>query len=101
MVFARAGDGSERFAATGEFFSGGIAWEAPFGRKRDFAGVALAWGRPVRDRASPDRRGELIYRWQLTSRVALSPDVQYLACTAAGRDSQWVVGVRGVFVHQF
>ena len=78
VTFARAGDGSEQFARSREFLSGGFGWEAPFGRPRDFLGLGLARAKAVSGGLHLETLGEVVYRWQINRLVALSPDVQYI-----------------------
>ena len=95
VVFARMGDGSEQFARSREFASGGLAWEAPFGRRHDFLGVGLARAQAVRGGLQTETLGEAIYRWQINRFMALSPDVQYIRQPAHERGgSAWAFGLR-------
>jgi len=95
VVFARAGSGSEQFARSREFFSGGIAWEAPFGRSRDFLGLGLAQAKAVRGGMHAENLAEVIYRWQFNRVFALSPDVQYIRHPALSNvGSAWAFGLR-------
>lgn len=101
VAFARLGDGSKHFATTHDFQSAGLAWEAPFGRRRDHSGVAVARGSRVATNAPSEWRAEFVYRLQLSAHLAVSPDVQYLA--SAGRGSTpgaWTFGVRCAFSFQ-
>lgn len=95
VVFARVGDGSEQFARSRDFVSGGIAWEAPFGRRQDFAGIGVAQARAVRGGFQTETLCEAVYRWQINRCVAVSPDVQYIHHPARDNGgSAWAFGVR-------
>lgn len=95
VAFARVGSGSELFAHSREFLSGGLAWEAPFGRSQDFLGLGLAQAEAVGDDLHRETLVEAIYRWQINRLVALSPDVQYIRHPARSNVADaWAFGVR-------
>ncbi len=89
--FARLGTGSSAFARTSNLLSGGIGWEAPFGRKADFFGAGVTWGEPVKHNARIEVLSEIVYRWQLTQHLALSPDLQLVHHPANSNVSSAVV----------
>ncbi len=94
IAFLRLGSGSEHFARVRGFVAGGLAWEKPFGRKMDFAGLALSRGTAVNGRRT-ETVAEIVYRWQATPWLALSPDVQWIRHPAFSRvDDAWSVGLR-------
>lgn len=99
VAFVRLGNGSEHFARTHGLVAGGFAWENPFGRKTDFAGLAFSRGVAV----ATGRRellAEAVYRWQPVPWFALSPDVQWIRHPALARTrgpDAWAFGLRCAF----
>jgi carbohydrate-selective porin OprB len=77
--------------------SGGIAYEAPFGRKHDLAAIAVVWSRPsplsgLRD----ETLVELFYRIEVVKAVSISPDLQVVfdPSNNPGDDVVFVPGIR-------
>lgn len=101
VAFVRLGSGSQHFARMHGLVAGGFAWEKPFGRKTDFAGLALARGVAV----ATGRRevfAEAVYRWQPLPWFALAPDVQWIRHPARVRTrlpGAWAFGLRCAFSH--
>ena len=68
--------------------------------KGDLLGVGFNWGQPNEDTFDPGLRDqytfEVFYRWQLTPRLAISPDLQLLVNPALDPDQDriWVFGFR-------
>lgn len=95
VAFLRAGDGAERFARSRNLFAGGITWEAPFGRRQDFFGIGLAQADAVRGGRRTESMCEVVYRWQINPRIALSPHVQYIRHPARSTvPDAWAFGLR-------
>lgn len=94
LLFVRAGGGSRHFAHSRRLVAGGVAWEQPFGREKDYLGLGVASGRALAgDRT--EWRGELFYRWQVNGVLALSPDVQFISHPAhSNLRSAWAWGLR-------
>ena len=94
VAFLRLGSGSDHFARVRGLVAGGLAWENPFGRKMDFAGVGLSRGIAVANRHA-ETVAEAVYRWQAAPWLALSPDVQWIRHPAFSRVvDAWAVGLR-------
>ena len=68
--------------------------------KGDLIGIGFNWGEPNEDTFGPDLRDqytvELFYRWQLTPRLAVTPDIQWIRNPALNpeEDQIWILGVR-------
>jgi hypothetical protein len=94
VVFLRAGGGGRRFPASESLWAGGLAWERPFGRAEDYAGVGWARGRALGTERF-EHRVELFYRWQINRWSAFSPHGQWFRGAGGGpsRDG-WLVGCR-------
>lgn len=61
-----------------KFVNSGLVFLEPFGWKDDRIGVGFVWGQPT-DRSLKDQYGlELFWRWQITARMQLSPDIQII-----------------------
>ena len=99
VAFVRLGSGSKYFARVRELIAGGLAWEKPFGRKPDFAGLALSRGTAVAN-GRTEFVAEAVYRWQALPWLALSPDVQWIRHPALSRvPDAWAVGLRCAVSH--
>lgn len=83
VAFIRLAEGSRHFARVGRFAGGGLAWEAPFNRKQDFLGIGISRGDPILAGRRTEYLSELVYRWQATTHLAVSPDIQYIRHPAA------------------
>lgn len=94
VAFLRLGSGSEHFARVRGFVAGGLAWEKPLGRKMDFAGLGLSRGMVVNGRRT-EIVAEIVYRYQATPWLALSPDVQWIRHPAFSLvNDAWAAGLR-------
>lgn len=77
-VFARYGASDGRRTDLRKMASGGVVFTDPFGFPDDWIGLGASWGRPS-DPALPDNLGlEAYWRLQLSERVQLTPDIQFL-----------------------
>lgn len=94
VAFARLGNGSDRFARVRGLVAGGVAWERPFGRATDFAGLAFSRATAVATRRV-ESVAEAVYRWQVNPWLAVSPDVQWIHHPARSRAAgAWLFGLR-------
>jgi porin len=93
MVFARGG-WSEGWQLDRNV-SFGVGWQ-PFADHADLAGVAAGWAQPANPTFRSQYVYEAFYRFQLTSQVAITPDLQYIQNPALnpGTNSLWVASVR-------
>jgi porin len=68
--------------------------------KGDLIGIGFNWGEPNEDTFGPELRdqytAELFYRWQLTPRLAVTPDIQWIRNPALNPEEEqiWILGVR-------
>ena len=98
LPFVRAGYAKDGGALMQKSVSVGFAYQPV--PKGDTLGVGFNWGEPNEDTFGPGLRDqyttELYYRWNLTPRFAVTPDLQFLVNPAldTDRDSIWVFGVR-------
>jgi carbohydrate-selective porin OprB len=95
--FFRFGYGDEDVTPVKTFVSGGVAFEGPFGREKDLAGIGVAWSKP-----SPgvglrsETLLELFYRVEILKAVSITPDLQLVFDPANNLEDDVVVvpGVR-------
>lgn len=97
VAFFRFGVGDKDVTPVKTFVSGGLAYEAPFGREHDVAAIGVAWSRPsplsgLRD----ETLVELFYRIEVVKAVSISPDLQVVfdPSNNPGDDVVFVPGVR-------
>ena len=92
----RYGYGEGASLAVNQVATVGFTMEAPFGKKRDAAGVAASWGRPQRPGARDQWGMETFYRVQLSEVFSLGPNLQFIANPSLNPDDDFiaVVGVR-------
>lgn len=64
------------------------------GRDRDCMGLGLAWAELYRGGSNEEQVTEVYYRAQLTPRVTLQPDLQYIATPSGIYRDAFVVGTR-------
>ncbi len=64
------------------------------GRERDSLGLGLAWSELYRGGSNQEKAFELYYRAQLSPRMSLQPDIQYIASPSGGYDDALVIGTR-------
>ena len=96
--FVRAGYAKDGGALMQKSLSVGFGYQpVPRG---DVLGVGFNWGEPNVDTFEPGLRdqytAEVYFRWQLTARLAITPDLQLLVNPALdpNQDRIWVFGVR-------
>jgi porin len=99
MPFLRGGYAEDGGSLLQRSVSAGVGYQPVPGR--DLIGFAANWGQPNETTFAsglPDQYTfELFYRFQLSTRVALTPDIQYLIDPALDPDSSsiWIFGIRG------
>jgi carbohydrate-selective porin OprB len=78
--------------------SAGFLWLQPFGYRHDGIGVGLAWSDPSNEDPDNERDQyalEVFWRFQLTKRIELTPDVQFIVNPSrGGSDFRFVGGLR-------
>ena len=58
------------------FVSGGVAMEAPFGRKDDLVAIGVAWSDPSPDSGfRAETLLELLYRVEIAKAILVTPDL--------------------------
>lgn len=78
-----------------QFVNSGLVFLEPFGWKDDRIGVGVVWGQPT-NRSLKDQYGlELFWRWQITVRMELSPDIQIIF-DPAQTDARQTAAVGGI-----
>ena len=96
--FVRAGYAKDGGALMQKSVSVGFGYQPV--PKGDVLGVGFNWGEPNEDTFEPGLRdqytAEVYFRWQLTPRLAITPDLQLLVNPAfdPNQDRIWVFGVR-------
>jgi porin len=79
----------------GNSLVGGIVYVGLLsGRDRDCLGLGLAWAELYRGGSNQEQVTEVYYRAQLTPRVTLQPDLQYIATPSGIYRDAFVVGTR-------
>jgi carbohydrate-selective porin OprB len=79
------------------FVSGGIAFEAPFGRANDIAAIGVAWSDPSSGEGFRDETLlEILYQLEIVKAISLTPNLQLVFDPAnnAGDDVVVVPGIR-------
>jgi carbohydrate-selective porin OprB len=97
VAFFRFGYGDEDVTPVKTFVSGGVAFEAPFGRADDLVAVGVAWSDPSPGSGFRDETLlELFYRVELAKAISITPDLQLVFDPADNRGDDFVVvsGVR-------
>jgi len=97
IAFFRFGYGDKDVTPVKAFVSGGIAFEAPFGRKNDIAAVGVAWSDPSPGEGFRDETLlEILYRLEIVKSITLTPNLQLVFDPAnnAGDDVVVVPGIR-------
>jgi len=101
VAFFRFGYGDEDVTPVKTFVSGGVAWEAPFGRENDLAAIGVAWSDPSPASGSRDETLiELFYRVELVKTISITPDLQLVFDPANNPDDEFTVvpGIRLVVI---
>jgi len=108
-VFARYSWSASRATLVNHLGTLGMVWGSPFGRERDFLGVAFGWGvpadQPVEDLEPsplfdqlPRDQGvlEVFHRFQITPLLQITPDAQLLIHPSYNPDHDviWVFSLR-------
>jgi hypothetical protein len=92
LAFFRFGLGEKEVTPVKRFLSGGLAYNAPFGRSKDTLALGVSWAAP-----SPGvgRQNETLietyYRLSLSPSIALTPDLQVIFDPALAPDNRTVV----------
>jgi porin len=97
VAFFRFGHGDEDVTAVKTFVSGGVGFEAPFGRAHDLAGIGVAWSDPSSGEGDRDETlVELFYRVEVAQAISITPDLQFVFDPAdnPGDDFAIVPGIR-------
>jgi carbohydrate-selective porin OprB len=97
VAFFRFGYGDEDVTPVETFVSGGVAFEAPFGREHDLVGIGVAWADPSPGDGSRDETLlELFYRLEIAKAISITPDLQLVFDPAnnSGDDFVVVPGIR-------
>jgi hypothetical protein len=72
----------------------GAVWTRPFGRRRDWLGLAFFWGDPSQRDRSDELGVETYWRLQLSDRLELTPDLQVHVHPDRGDGLSLVGGLR-------
>jgi porin len=97
VAFFRFGWGEKEVTPVKLFVSGGIAFEAPFGRDKDMVAIGVAWSDPSPGEGfRSETLLELFYRIEVVKAVLLTPDLQIVFDPANNPDDDVVVvpGIR-------
>lgn len=97
VAFFRLGYGDKDVAPVKLFFSGGLGFEAPFGRKHDLVAIGVAWSDPGVDGGFRDQTlVELFYRVEIAESISLSPDLELVFDPASNRRYDFIAvpGIR-------
>ena len=73
----------------------GFGWRPP-GTPSDLFGAGFGWANPSNDFLPLQKTVEVFYRYQLTSNLALTPDLQFITNPALDplNDTLWVFSLR-------
>ena len=102
LPFVRAGYAKDGASLMQKSISVGFGYQPV--PASDLLGVAFNWGEPNEDTFDAGLRDqyttEVFFRWQLSPKLAITPDLQLLVHPALdqGRDRIWVFGVRARLV---
>jgi porin len=97
VAFFRFGYGDEDVTPVKTFVSGGIAFEAPFGRENDLVAIGVAWSDPSPGEGFRDETLlELFYRLEIAKAISITPDLQLVFDPANNPGDDFVVvpGIR-------
>ena len=97
VAFFRFGYGDEDVTPVKTFVSGGVAFEAPFGREDDLVGIGVAWSDPSPGECGRDETlVELFYRVEVAKSISITPDLHLVFNPAdnPGHDFVIVPGIR-------
>jgi carbohydrate-selective porin OprB len=97
VAFFRFGYGDDDVTPVKIFVSGGVAFEAPFGRKGDLVAIGVAWSDPSPDVGfRSETLLELFYRVELAKAISITPDLQLVFNPANNLEDEVVVvpGIR-------
>ena len=97
IAFFRFGYGEKNVTPVKTFVSGGVAFEAPFGRKNDIVAIGVAWSDPSPGEGFRDETLlEILYQLEIAKSIALTPNLQLVIDPAnnAGDDVVAVPGIR-------
>jgi porin len=99
VAFFRFGYGDEDVTPVKTFVSGGVAFEAPFGRQDDLVAIGVAWSDPSPSEGFRDETLiELFYRLEIVKSISITPDLQ-LVFDPANNPGDDVVVVPGIRLH--
>ncbi len=96
VPFLRYSWSSDAATSVEQLVAVGVGFEEVFGQNRDVIGLGFSWGRP-HDRSRPDQYvAEAFYRFFLTERTSVTPDVQLIVnpSLAPSRRNVWLFGLR-------
>jgi carbohydrate-selective porin OprB len=97
VAFFRFGIGDADVTPVKTFVSGGLAFEAPFGRAGDLVAIGVAWSEPSPEVGfRSEALLELFYRVEIVKAITITPDLQLVFDPAnnLGDDIVVVPGVR-------
>ena len=97
IAFFRFGWGDEDVTPVETFVSGGVGFEAPFGRKDDLAAIGVAWSNPSPgDGGRDETLVEILYRVEVAKAISITPDLQLVFDPADEPDHDFVIvpGIR-------
>lgn len=96
VAFFRFGYGNQNVTPVETFVSGGLAFEAPFGRKEDWVAIGVAWSDPSPGEGfRPETLVELYYKLEIIKTVSITPNLQ-LVFDPARNPAADVVVVPGI-----
>jgi carbohydrate-selective porin OprB len=99
VAFFRFGYGDDDVTPVKIFVSGGVAFEAPFGREGDLVAIGVAWSDPSPDVGfRSETLLELFYRVELAKAISITPDLQLVFNPANNLEDELVV-VPGIRLH--
>ena len=99
VAFFRFGYGDDDVTPVKIFVSGGVAFEAPFGREGDLVAIGVAWSDPSPDVGfRSETLLELFYRVEFAKAISITPDLQLVFNPANNLDDEVVV-VPGIRLH--
>jgi porin len=97
--FFRFGWGDEDVTPVKTFVSGGVGFEAPFGRENDLVAIGAAWSDPgVGNGFRDETLVEILYRVEIAKAISITPDLQLVFDPADNPGDDFVV-VPGIRLH--
>jgi len=99
VAFFRFGYGDEDVTPVKTFVSGGVAWEAPFGRADDRVAIGVAWSDPSpAEGFRSETLVELQYTLAFSDSISITPDLQIVFDPAnnPGDDVVVIPGIRAL-----